>query len=207
MRSNLAPLSGMAMFAVAFLVSYASGGSQVVSAAIALALAVGTGLILNNLFPYNADLSQYNHDARRRVKKVLKSVENIEKLAKQVKDGQAQKSLLAACKIIPQMLSQTQQRENVNFKLASTAANVQNYLTSVESALAVYLRIQKDPDLFSNAPQQLAAGREGFAGFEAFALQSIQQLNSGDTQGYAANLETLKPLSMPAIPQLSTTAR
>jgi len=41
---------------------------------------------------------------------------------------------------------------------------------------------------------------EGFADFDAFALKAIQQLNAGDTAGYQANLETLKPLELPALP-------
>ena len=93
----------------------------------------------------------------------------------------------------------------MSFKVASTAANVQNYLTSVESVAEVYLRIQANPSYFTDADKQLAAGAEGFADFEAFALKSIQQLNAGDTAGYQANLETLKPLSLPAIPVVGQT--
>jgi hypothetical protein len=197
---NLPAYVGMATFVIAYLVTYAATRSLLWAFVIALPLAVGDYLILRGLFPGNADLREYNLDARRRVKKVLASVDHIEQMAKQVRDPKAQASLLDGCKIIPQLLHQTQEQQTTSFKLASTAANVQNYLTSVESVCEVYLRIQADPSYFADADGQLAAGAEGFADFDAFALKAIQQLNAGDTAGYQANLETLKPLSLPAIP-------
>ena len=118
-------------------------------------------------------------------------------------DPVAQRSLLDGCKIIPQVIQQTRQQETTSFKVASTAANVQSYLTSIESVLGVYLRIQQNPSFFADADKQLAAGKQGFADFDAFALKSIQQLNAGDTAGYAANLETLKPLTLPSMPTLA----
>jgi hypothetical protein len=205
-RDNLAPLSGMAVFVAAFLAVYSATTSILSSALVSVPLAVGVFLILRALFPANADLREYNLDSRRRVKKVMSYVDNITKLARQVSDPTAQNSLLDACKIIPQLLTQTQQQQTTSFKIASTAANVQNYLTSVESVLTIYLRIQKDPAFFVNGDQQLAAGRKGFADFDAFALKSIQQLNAGDTAGYAANLETLEPLTLPEIPQVGAPA-
>jgi hypothetical protein len=205
-RDNISPLSGMAALAAAFLIVYAATTSLIGAAIVAVLAAVGIGLVVRGLFPANADLREYNLDARRRVKKVFASVEEITSMAKQVTDTQAQKSLLDGCKIIPQLLTQTRQQETTSFRLASTAASVQGYLTSVESVLEVYLRIQANPDYFPGAAQQLSAGGEGFAGFESFALKSIQQLNSGDTQGYAANLETLKPLSLPELPDVTAPA-
>ncbi|HEX4521216.1 MAG TPA: hypothetical protein VH063_16665 [Gaiellaceae bacterium] len=202
-RDNISPLSGMVTFAVAFLAVYASTRSLLTAFVIALPLAVGVTFIVRGLFPANADLREYNLDSRRRVKKVFASVANIEKLARQVTDPQAQGSLVDGCKIIPQLIQQTKQQETTSFKVASTAANVQSYLTSIESVLGVYLRIQQNPSFFVDADRQLAAGKQGFADFDSFALKSIQQLNAGDTAGYAANLETLKPLTLPAMPTLT----
>jgi hypothetical protein len=200
MRNNAAPLLGLITFAAAFLIVYAASSSFAVSAAVGVPVGVGVWLIVRNLFGGNADLREYNLDARRRVKNVLQTVDQIEKLAKQIKDPEAQRSLLEGCQIIPQLLQQTQARQTTSFKVASTAANVQNYLTSVEGVAEVYLRIQQNPSYFSDADKQLAAGNQGFADFDAFALKSIQQLNAGDTAGYQANLETLRPLELPAIP-------
>jgi hypothetical protein len=202
-RDNISPLSGMVTFAVAFLAVYASTKSFVTSLVVALPLAVGVALIVRGLFPANADLREYTLDSRRRVKKVFASVSNIQKLAGQVTDPEAQRSLLDGCKIIPQLIQQTRQQETTSFKVASTAANVQSYLTSIEAVLGVYLRIQQNPSFFADADKQLAAGKEGFADFDAFALKSIQQLNAGDTAGYAANLETLRPLTLPSMPTLT----
>ena len=199
-RDNISPLSGMATFAVAFLAVFASTRSWLDALIVGLLLAAGVAFIVRGLFPANADLREYNLDARRRVKKVFASVANIEKLAGQVTDPGAQHSLLDGCKIIPQLIQQTKQQETTSFKVASTAANVQSYLTSIESVLGVYLRIQQNPAFFVDGDKQLAAGKQGFADFDAFALKSIQQLNAGDTAGYAANLETLKPLTLPAMP-------
>jgi hypothetical protein len=199
-RNNLAPLTAITAFVAAFLVVYAGTRSFVTSLVVALPLAIGVWLIIRNLYPGNNDLREYNLDARRRVKKVLQTVDHIEKLAGQIKDPEAQHSLLEGCKVIPQLLQQTQAQQTTSFKLASTAANVQNYLTSVEGVAQVYLRIQDNPSYFANADQQLAAGKQGFADFDAFALKAIQQLNAGDTAGYQANLETLKPLELPAVP-------
>ena len=190
----------MVTFAVAFLAVYASTKSLLTAFVIALPLGVGVSFIVRGLFPANADLREYNLDSRRRVKKVFASVSNIQKLAGQVTDPQARKTLLEGCTIIPQLIQQTRQQETTSFKVASTAANVQSYLTSIEAVLGVYLRIQENPSFFSDADKQLAAGKQGFADFDAFALKSIQQLNAGDTAGYAANLETLKPLTLPLVP-------
>jgi len=199
-RNNVAPLSGMVTFAAVFLILYASTRSLLTAFAIALPLAVGVALIVRGLYPVSDDLREYNLDARRRVKKVLATVDHIEKMAAQIRDPEAQRSLLEGCRIIPQLLRQTQARQTTSFKLASTAANVQNYLTSVESVTEVYLRVQENPSYFTDADKQLEAGKQGFADFDAFALKAIQQLNAGDTAGYAADLETLKPLELPAIP-------
>jgi hypothetical protein len=202
--NNLPAYSAMAAFVIAFLVTYAATKSYLWSFVIALPLAIGVWLILRGLFSSDPDLEAYNLDARRRVKKVLASVSHIESLAKQIRDPKAQAALLDGTRIIPQLLQQTQAQESTSFKLASTAANVQNYLTSVESVAEVYLRIQENPSYFTDADKQLAAGAQGFEDFDAFALKSIQQLNAGDTAGYQANLETLKPLSLPAIPAPGT---
>ena len=198
--NNLPAYSAMAAFVIAFLVTYAATKSYLWSFVIALPLAIGVWLILRGLFSSDPDLEAYNLDARRRVKKVLQTVDRIEKLAGRIKDPEAQHSLLEGCRVIPQLLQQTQAQQTTSFKLASTAANVQNYLTSVEGVAQVYLRIQENPSYFANADQQLAAGKQGFADFDAFALKAIQQLNAGDTAGYQANLETLKPLELPAVP-------
>ena len=203
---NLPAYVGIATFVVAFLITYAATRSLLTAFVIALPLSVGDYLILRGLFPANADLREYNLDARRRVKKVLGSVSHIQSMAKQVRDPKAQASLVEGCRIIPQLLQQTQAQQTTSFKVASTAANVQNYLTSVESVCEVYLRIQANPSYFSNAETQLAAGAQGFADFDAFALKAIQQLNAGDTAGYQANLETLKPLELPAMPALGQTS-
>ena len=197
---NLPAFAGMATFVIAFLVTYAATKSLLAAFVIALPLWGGVYLIMRGLFPGNDDLREYNLEARRRVKKVLASVSHIESLARQIKDPKAQASLLDGCRIIPQLLQQTQAQQTTSFKVASTAANVQNYLTSVESVAEVYLRIQADPTYFPDAGKQLAAGAQGFADFDAFALKAIQQLNAGDTAGYQANLETLRPLTLPAVP-------
>src|SRR5262249_511400 len=157
--------------------------------AIALPLAVGVALVVRGLYPGSDDLREYNLDARRRVKKVLATVDHIEKMAAQIRDPEARSSLLEPCRTIPH--PPTQARQTTSFKAASTAANVQNYLTSVESVTEVYLRIQESPSYFADADKQLAAGKQGFADFDAFALKAIRQLNAGDTAGYAADLETL----------------
>jgi hypothetical protein len=205
MRNNLAGLSAMVVFGAAFLIVYAIHPSIGIALAVSAPLALGMFLIIHTLFPANADLRAYNLDARRRVKKVLQSVDQIQKLAGQVTDAPSKQALLDGCRIIPQILDQTRTRETTSFKVASTAANIQNYLTSVESVLEVYLRIQHDPNFFADPDKQLAAGQEGFKEFDAFALKSMQQLTAGDTAGYQANLETLRPLTLPTIPALGTT--
>jgi hypothetical protein len=199
-RNNISWVVAMVVFAVAFLVVYAATHSFLWAPVIALPLAGGTYLIMRGLVPGNTDLRDYDLDSRRRVKKVMESVSHIQQMTPQVRDLQARQSLLEACKIIPQLLKQTQEQQTTSFRVASTAANVQNYLTSVEDVLGVYLRIQQDPSFFADPDKQLAAGKQGFADFEAFTIKSIQQLNAGDTQGYAANLETLRPLNLAALP-------
>ena len=159
---NLPKFVGMATFVIAFLIVYGVTSSLLTAFVIALPLSIGGYLILRGLFPENADLREYNLDARRRVKHVLASVSHIQQMARQVRDPRAQAALLQGCQIIPQLLQQTQARETTSFKLASTAANVQNYLTSVESVAEVYLRIQENPSYFTDADKQLAAGAQGF---------------------------------------------
>ena len=72
--SKLPAYVGMVTFVVAFLITYAATTSLLTAFVIALPLSVGDYLILRGLFPANADLREYNLDARRRVKKVLGSV-------------------------------------------------------------------------------------------------------------------------------------
>jgi len=205
-RNNLSGLSAMVAFAAAFLVVYAIHPTIWIALVVAALFAAGVFLIMHALFPANADLRAYNLDARRRVKKVLESVDRIQKMAGQVKDPPSREALLEGCRVVPQILDETRTHETMSFKVASTAANMQNYLTSVESVLEVYLRIQQDPDFFTDPDKQLTAGQEGFKEFQGFALKSMQQLTAGDTAGYQANLETLRPLTLPAIPALGGAA-
>jgi hypothetical protein len=76
----------MVTFVAAFLVVYAITNKLLDAFVIALPLAVGDYLIIRGLYPANDDLRLYNLEARRRVKKVLASVDHIDRMAKQVRD-------------------------------------------------------------------------------------------------------------------------
>src|SRR5262249_41948845 len=129
MRNNLAPLAAMAVFAAVFVAMIASGQNIVWCLALAALTASAGYFLLRGAYPANDELEAYDLDARRRVKKVLDSVRWIEDRANQVQDAPTREALLKGCEIIPRVLGQTRDKETTGFKVASTAAQVQNYLT------------------------------------------------------------------------------
>ena len=86
--------------------------------------------------------------------------------------------------------------------MAATTAKVGVYIASVKTAADAQIQIEAHPDYWANADQLLAANREGFAAFKGFALGSVQQLNQGDVTTLRANLNVLKPMSIPALSAL-----
>ena len=56
--------------------------------------------------------------------------------------------------------------------------------------------IQKDPDLYNNAPALLAAGQTGFVGFNSFVVDTFKRLNETEMIDYRATLAALQPLEI-----------
>jgi hypothetical protein len=155
------------------------------------------GLLAYSLFPSDSELSDYRLDVRRRVRTVLKTTDQIADLGRNVKDAQAREALLKGCDVIRDLLSLAQQKDPDN--MASTTAKVGVYISSVKTAADAQVQIEAHPDYWPNADQLLAANREGFIDFKNFAIGSVQQLNQGDVTALRANLNVLKPMSIPAL--------
>jgi hypothetical protein len=81
------------------------------------------------------------------------------------------------------------------------AAKLNVTTSGIQTTLAQYLQIQKDPDLYTDAPGLLETGRTGFKNFNTFVVDTFRQLNDSEVIDYKATLAALQPLE---IHQLTT---
>jgi hypothetical protein len=192
-------IAALVTYVLVFAGVYSLTGSIVPALLLGLVFGAAIGLAAYGLFPSDPELAKYQLDARRRVRTVLKTIDQIKDLAKRVQDPACQMALQKGCHVIPDLLELTQRKDSGN--VAATAAKVSVYVTSVKSALEVHLQIEANPEYWSDAAQLMANDRAGFQDFEKFAIQTVQQLNQGDEAAHRAALRTLKPMT---IPELST---
>jgi hypothetical protein len=131
------------------------------------------------------------------VRSVLKTTDQIADVGRTIHDEQSRAALLKGCDVIRDLHSLAQQKDPDN--MASATAKVGVYISSVKTAADAQVQIEAHPDYWPNADQLLAANRAGFIDFKNFALGSVQQLNQGDVTALRANLNVLKPMSIPAL--------
>ena len=193
-RSNLPWIVAVLAFPVVGLLFFVLTGSLPGAALVGLVSAVALGVGIRFAEPFNDDLDAYQADARRRVAKVLSSVKSIQVMAGKVTDPQARAALEEGCTRIPELIDSVQARDPSG--VSSTAAKLNVTTGGIETTLAQYLKIQQDPDLYSDAPALLAAGREGFLGFRQFVVGTFQQLNAAEVVNYKATLAALQPLEI-----------
>lgn len=197
MRSYREIAAGILAYFVAFAAVLVATGQVVLALLIGAVFGAAGGLLVYSLFPSDPELADYHLDARRRVRTVVRTTDQIADLGRKIKDPDSQSALLKGCEVIRDLLSLVQQKDPDN--MASTAAKVGVYVASVKTAAEAQVQIEAHPDYWPNADQLLAANREGFVDFKTFALGSVQQLNQGDVTALRANLNVLKPMSIPAL--------
>jgi hypothetical protein len=190
-------IAGIVVYFIAFAAVLVVTGSAILAVVLGAVFGGAVGLLAYSLFPSDSELSDYRLDVRRRVRTVLKTTDQIADLGRNVKDAQAREALLKGCDVIRDLLSLAQQKDPDN--MASTTAKVGVYISSVKTAADAQVQIEAHPDYWPNADQLLAANREGFIAFKNFAIGSVQQLNQGDVTALRANLNVLKPMSIPAL--------
>jgi len=188
-------IAGGIAYLVVFAGVFATTGSLVFALPLGLIFGIGVGLTTFAVFPADPELAQYKLDARRRVKAVFATTNDVADLAKKVKDPESRAALQRGCRVVHDLLELAQAKDPGN--MASTAAKVGQYVTSVQQALVVHLQIEANPDYFSNSAQLLAGNRQGFQSFDAFVHRSVQQLNAGEEMSLRATLRTLEPMTVP----------
>jgi hypothetical protein len=198
---NLPWAAGLATFPVVGLgfLAVTSATAPWLAAAVGGLSAIAVGVGVKFGFPVDSDLDRYNVDARRRVAKVLSSVKAIDRMAGQVKDPTARSAIEEGCSRIPDMLDFVQKRDPSS--VASMAAKLNVTTSGIETSLAQYLQIQKDPDLYEGADDLIKTGQEGFANFRTFVVTTYRQLNAADVMNYKATFAALKPLEIQQLTQ------
>jgi hypothetical protein len=200
MRRNAPWIAGLATFLVAGLGFAAmTGGGAIVAAVVGVLAGGAAGAGVRFAFPPDPELDSYQADARRRVAKVLESVRRIEKMSASVDDVTSRRALESGCARIPELLASVQARDPSG--VASTAAKLNVTTSGIQTTLAQYLEIQKDPDLFTGAQELLLKGQQGFANFDRFVVDTFRALNDAEVRNYKATLAALEPFQ---IRQLTT---
>jgi hypothetical protein len=128
---------------------------------------------------------------------VLNTTDQIADTAGKVHDQSSRQALTKGCETIRDLLALAQEKDPDN--MAATAAKVGVYISSVKSAVDAQVQIEAHPEYWSDADKLLAANEEGFVNFQKFAITSVQQLNQGEVTALRANLNMLKPMTIPAL--------
>jgi hypothetical protein len=196
-RVDLPWIAGLLTFPLVGLLFVAVGGGALAGAAVGLVAALLVVLGLRFAFPADPELDTYAADSRRRVAKVLASVREIEKMSGQVLDPVSRRALQNGCRRVPELLDSVQAHDPSG--VASTAAKLNVTTSGIQRTLAQYLDIQKDPDLYNDAPALLATGQTGFVGFETFVVDTFRRLNDAEIINYKATLSALQPLEIQAL--------
>jgi hypothetical protein len=201
-RADLPWIAGLLTFPLVGLLFVALTGNVAIAALIGVVAAALVVLGLRVAFPADPELDTYAADSRRRVAKVLASVREIEKMSGQVLDPVSRRALQNGCRRVPELLDSVQAHDPSG--VASTAAKLNVTTSGIQRTLAQYLDIQKDPDLYSDSAALLAAGREGFVGFEKFVVDTFRRLNDVEMIDYKATLAALQPLEIHELTQGGT---
>ena len=196
-RADLPWIAGLLTFPVMGLLFYAASQSLVASTVVGVVAGALVALGVRLAFPSDPELDTYDADARRRVAKVLASVREIERMSAQVFDPVSRRSLQNGCGRIPELLDSVQAHDPSG--VASMAAKLNVTTSGIQRTLAQYLDIQKDPDLYNDAPALLATGQTGFVGFETFVVDTFRRLNDAEIINYKATLSALQPLEIQAL--------
>ena len=201
-RADLPWIAGLLTFPVVGLLFYAASSNLMASTVVGVVAGVLVALGVRLAFPADPELDTYDADARRRVAKVLASVREIERMSGQVFDPVSRRSLQNGCARIPELLDSVQAHDSSG--VASMAAKLNVTTSGIQRTLGQYLDIQKDPDLYSDSAALLAAGREGFVGFEKFVVDTFRRLNDVEMIDYKATLAALQPLEIHELTQGGT---
>ena len=193
---NIKPaLAGLGLFPLSGLGFYAAAGHLLLPA-------VGVGVVVGGIaaaayalaFPHDSNLASYKADARKRVRRVLDTIAQMSKESSRVENVKAREDIQSACQRVLELLDSVQQRDPGS--VASMAATLNVTVTGASTVLDQYLKIQDEPDLYSDAQHLLVAGAAGFSDFNNFVIKTFRTLNDVQTVDYRATLNSLKPLEI-----------
>lgn len=183
----LAMASGLVVFVTMAFVTH----NPVLGLIIGLGVGVGATFIIHGLFPYDSSLVGYRLDAQRRVRQLNKQLDSIERMGRKVEDKDARSHIARATQVIRRIIEKTQEKEPSS--VASTAASLNAYVSSVHGVLSTYLVLQDDPDIPGSRKAMLEA-QEGFRVFQGTAEARMEQALKGDLVLMRADLQQMKPL-------------
>jgi len=192
--TNLPWIVGLVAFPIVGLLFFLITGNAAAAAGVGGVVGVALGVATRFAIPTDSALDSYNADARRRVAKVLESVEAIQGMSGRVKDPLARQALEDGCRRIPELVQSVQAHDPSG--VASMAAKLNVTTGGIQMSLAQYLQIQDDPDLYTDAPGLLTTGQQGFQDFRAFVVDTFRQLNDAEVINYKATLAALRPLEI-----------
>jgi hypothetical protein len=199
MRHRLAGPLGLLAAVGVFLAVFVPTGSLVLSPLLAGAAAIGVYLMVDDRNLNQVVEDNYEDEANRKVKRVLRQLETVEDRIGRITDRDARRSLELACRYVPELVNRV--RDTAPNSLYSTASQLSGHLTSLDGVAVRYLDIQARPDLYPDPQLLCQRGREGFERFAEFIRDSIRLVNQGDLAEYQAHLETVAPLKLPELGQ------
>ena len=168
--------------------------------AAAIVMMVAAWLIVSALFPYDAALEGYKLDALRRVRNLQRQLSQIKDSSAKIRSTTVRENLERGCALIHEVLKLTQQKDRNS--VASVAAGLAPYLSSVLGIQATYLEFQKDPDM-PNRAAYMQRCEEAFESFKAIAVQNKAKALSGDLMQLMVDIKRLEPLAQPNLEGLS----
>lgn len=191
MRHRLATPVALVVAVAVFAGMFAVSGSLIWSPILAVVAALGTHLMLDSRTASVVRGDDYAGDAKARADHALRTVRDIQRLARDVRDDDARLALDRAGRYVPELFDRV--RANAPDSLYSTAARMDGHLDSVAGALRRYLDIQAHPDLYPDSARLQRDGAEAFTRFAEFAGDSVRLVNQGDIAQYRAHLDTVAP--------------
>ena len=196
-RHRLAAPAGLLAAVVVFVVVFLLTRSLLWPPVLAVALAIGVYLMVDDRTRAEVAGDAYDEEARQKVREALGRVRRIRERSRAVVEPSARQELEQAATHVTELLERV--RQKAPNSLYSTASQLNAHLSSLEGVVGQYLDIQAKPMLYRDPEGLRRSGDQAFARFAAFALDSVRLVNQGDIAQYRANLETVAPPELPEL--------
>src|SRR6266480_7402830 len=119
--------------------------------------AFGVYLMVDDRSPVKVESDNYAEEADQKVGDALRTVKELQRLARDVQRPPARAALEGACRYVPELFERVKAKSPNS--LYSTASQIGGHLTSLEGAVKQYLDIQRNPVLYTD-PESLAKSGE-----------------------------------------------